>query len=511
MEYYEVKDFENFTQLIENSETEFNTGDAFIQKKNGEEVRLDYYGFKDSVMAAGAFLRSKGFEKTNVAVCANNCIEWCVSYMASAIYTNAVVPIDKELPGEEITNILNRSGAKALFCSDKVYKKICGDVSDDILIILFDGESDASSAVDFSSVIETQIESDTMPQKDKDALSVILFTSGTTGKSKAVALSQYNICSDINSIMRIVKINRGERIMSLLPLNHTYECTITFLCCLSKGVTICFCSSITRLYREINEYKPHELIVVPLILEAFYKKLKPYFKLPILPKKKILDAMGGNLKLLVCGAAPVNSEMLESFGKLGITAIQGYGLTECSPIAVCNSDSAPVYDSIGKPIPFAEVKLVDCDENGIGEFCIKGPMVMLGYIDDSGKINDMRDTDGYFHTGDLGTIDSDGFCRITGRLKNVIIAANGKNVFPEELEMQLTENKKIDEALVYEGKDSFGETAVCAKIVTDADRDTIAKIIKKINDKNVSYKAIKNFEICEDLPKNAAHKIIRHN
>ncbi len=509
MDFYEVKDFENFTQLLENSETQFNTGDAFIQKKNGETVKTDYYGFKDSVMAVGTFLRSKGFENANTAVCAGNCTEWCEAYMACAIYTNAVVPIDKELPGDEIINILARSNAKALFCSGKVYDKIKDIIPGDILLILFDGEDIEAPAVDFTSAAETPVESDTMPQKDKDALSVILFTSGTTGKSKAVALSQYNICSDINSIMRIVKINRGERIMSLLPLHHTYECTITFLCCLSKGVTICFCSSITRLYREINEYKPHELIVVPLILEAFYKKLKPFLKLPILPKKKIIDSLGGNLKLLVCGAAPVNSEMLEAFAKLGIAAIQGYGLTECSPIAICNNDISPVYDSIGKPIPFADVKLEDCDENGVGEFCVRGPMVMLGYIDDSGKINAMRDSEGYFHTGDLGTIDDDGFCRITGRLKNVIIAANGKNVFPEELEMQLTENKKIDEALVYEGKDAFGETAVCAKIVSDADSDTIAKIIKKINEKNVSYKAIKSFEICDELPKNASHKIIR--
>lgn len=509
MDYYEVSDFENFTQLLEHCEKEYKNDDAFIQKKNGETVRLSYTDFKKAVISAGTFLRERSLEYECVAVCANNCFEWCAAYMASAVYAKAVVPIDKELPADDIINILEKSDSAALFCSSKVYNKIKGSVSADILIIVIDGDGQDESVVDFNRILEEKPETDVIPQKDRDDLSVILFTSGTTGKSKAVALSQYNICSDINSIMRIVKISRGERIMSVLPLHHTYECTITFLCCLSKGVTVCFCSGITRLYREIKEYSPHELIVVPLILEAFYKKLKPYFKLPIIPKKQILDALGGNLKLLVCGAAPVNGDILASFGKLGIAAIQGYGLTECSPIAICNNDVSPVYDSIGKPIPFADVKLINCDENGIGELCVKGPMVMLGYMNDSGEIISSRDEDGYFHTGDLGTVDNGGFYRITGRLKNVIIAANGKNVFPEELEMQLTQNKKITEAMVYEGKDAFGETAVCAKIVTDADRDTIAKIIKKLNDKNVSYKAIKSFEICDELPKNASHKIIR--
>lgn len=510
MNYYDVKDFENFSQIVEYCAQTYQNEPAFIQKKNGETIHLTYSEFKNHINSAGKFLISRNLAEKNTAVCGENSINWCTTYMACAVYTNAVVPIDKELPGNEIMNILRRAKVRLLFCSTKVYSKIKDELTDDLQVILLDDKESYPDCFDFNKVISIATDETELPQKDKDALSVILFTSGTTGKSKAVALSQYNICSDINSIMRIVKISRGERIMSILPLHHTYECTITFMCCLSKGVTICFTSGLTKLYREIKEYAPHELIVVPLILEAFYKKLKPLFRLPILPKKQILDAMGGNLKLLVCGAAPVNSEILSSFGKLGIAAIQGYGLTECSPIAICNNDISPVYDSIGKPIPFADVKLVDCDENGIGEFCVRGPMVMLGYMNDDGTIIKSTDDEEYFHTGDLGTIDDNGYCRITGRLKNVIIAANGKNVFPEELEMQLTENKKIDEALVYEGKNDFGETAVCAKIVTEADRDTIAKIIKKINEKNVSYKAIKSFEICRELPKNASHKIIRH-
>ena len=510
MNYYDVKDFENFSQIVDYCAQTYQNEPAFIQKKNGETIQLTYSEFKNNIKSAGKFLISRNLAEKNTSVCGENSINWCTAYMACAVYTNAVVPIDKELPGNEIMNIIRRANVRLLFCSTKVYSKIKDELTEDLQVILLDDKESYPDCFDFNKVISIETDETELPQKNKDSLSVILFTSGTTGKSKAVALSQYNICSDINSIMRIVKISRGERIMSILPLHHTYECTITFMCCLSKGVTICFASGLTKLYREIKEYAPHELIVVPLILEAFYKKLKPLFRLPILPKKQILDAMGGNLKLLVCGAAPVSSEILSSFGKLGIAAIQGYGLTECSPIAICNNDIMPVYDSIGKPIPFADVKLVDCDENGIGEFCVRGPMVMLGYMNDDGTIINSTDDEGYFHTGDLGTIDDNGYCRITGRLKNVIIAANGKNVFPEELEMQLTENKKIDEALVYEGKNDFGETAVCAKIVTEADRDTIAKIIKKINEKNVSYKAIKSFEICRELPKNASHKIIRH-
>lgn len=505
MSLYEVRQFNNFPELINSSVDCFGDSVAFSQKKGDAVLDFTYNEFRSAVMSFGSALIEMGFSKNRIAICADNCVEWCVAYMAGAVYCETVVPIDKELTGENIASTIEKSGARLLVTDKKTFSKLPESI--DITIIGIDFEEDdvkpLSSFLNRESILP-------MPQKDTGAPSVMLFTSGTTGQSKAVVLSQENICFDISAVMKIVKINHGERVLSLLPLHHTYECSISFLCCFYAGVTVCFGGGIKDIYKDFKLFAPHALVLVPLILKKFASKLK---KLPPLPdrmlKKKVLDFFGGNLRLVVCGAAPVESDVLKEVSRFIPTIIHGYGLTECSPIALCNPDFDFSLDSVGKPLPGTEAKIINPDENGTGEICVKGDMIMTGYFDGE-KVNDVRDDDGWFHTGDLGYCDKKGNYHITGRLKNVIVTPNGKNIYPEELELQLGEFKEITECMVYEGVDSRGSAAVWAKVVTSADSDKVQKIIKKVNNTNASYKAIKGFEICDELPKNTSYKIIRN-
>lgn len=505
MSLYEVRQFNNFPELINSSADCFGDSVAFCQKKGDAVLDFTCNEFKSAVMSFGSALVEAGFAQGRIAVCAENSVEWCIAYMAGAVYCQTVVPVDKELTGENIASTIEKSGAKVLVTDKKTYSKLPENTAVTVIGIDFESErvKPLSSFLSKSRVLP-------MPVKPAGTPSVMLFTSGTTGKSKAVMLSQENICFDISSVMKIVKINHGERVLSLLPLHHTYECSISFLCCLYAGVTVCFGGGIKDIYKDFKLFAPHALVLVPLILKKFSAKFK---KLPPLPdrmlKKRVLDFFGGNLRLVVCGAAPIESDVLKEVSRFIPTIIQGYGLTECSPIALCNPDFDFSLDSVGKPLPGTEAKIINPDEDGTGEICVKGDMVMAGYFDGI-KINDVRDADGWFHTGDLGYRDENGNYHITGRLKNVIVTPNGKNIYPEELELQLGEFKEIAECMVYEGVDSRGSAAVRAKIVTTADSDKVQKIIKKVNAANASYKAIKGFEICDELEKNTSYKIIRN-
>lgn len=505
MSLYKVRQFNNFPELINSSVDCFGDSVAFCQKKGDAVVDFTYKEFKSAVMSFGSYLAETGFSKSKIAVCADNSVEWCIAYMAGAIYCETVVPVDKELTGENIASTIKKSGAKVLVTDQKTYSKLLENT--DITIIGIDFENE--NVQPLSSLLSKK-DLLPMPVKETGTPSVMLFTSGTTGASKAVALTQENICFDISAVMKIVKINHGEKVLSLLPLHHTYECSISFLCCFYAGVTVCFGGGIKDIYKDFKLFAPHALVLVPLILKKFASKFK---KLPPLPdrllKKRVLDFFGGNLRLVVCGAAPIESDVLKEVSRFIPTIIQGYGLTECSPIALCNPDFDFTLDSVGKPLPGTEAKIINPDEGGTGEICVKGDMVMAGYFDGE-KVNDVRDEDGWFHTGDLGYCDEKGNYHITGRLKNVIVTPNGKNIYPEELELQLGEFKEITECMVFEGVDSRGSAAVWAKIVTTADSDKVQKIIKKVNAANASYKAIKGFEICDELPKNTSFKIIRN-
>lgn len=560
---YEVREFYTFRQLLTQSMAIYGKSPAFkVKNAVGQILDVSYNQYHDDVFSLGTALLSLGLKDCRIAVAGASSYKWCMSYMAVVCGAGVVVPTDKELPFADIKSILDVSESKAIIFDKKFGKKILDhrdELPSDLIYICMDLPEDDGNILSFDVLVKkgAQLiaegnEEYINLEPDGNKLSVLLFTSGTTGMSKAVMLSARNICSDIMSIMGVVKINKGERIMSVLPIHHTYECTVTFLCCIYGGVTICFCEGVRYITKNLEEYKPDILIVVPLIIEKFYSRIQKALekekgakaKIGVASKiykaakkfgvdtsdlffKKIKDAFGGNIRLIISGAAGIDPKILEDMNKYGIRTFQGYGLTECSPIVICNSDKEGKHASIGRPIPGVEAKLINCDENGIGELCVKGPMVMLGYYKNEEATKAVFDYDGWFHTGDLARVDSDGYYYISGRSKNVIVTRNGKNIYPEELEALLMKEKVVKECMVVGSDGDKEDTVVKARIFPDVSmisaetgnvnvtpeeiQKAVKKAVRNVNEQVVAYKAIKDIEIMEkEFAKTTTAKIKRN-
>lgn len=560
---YEVREFHNFRELLNQSEALYGNSPAFkVKNQIGQILDISYTHFKGDVEALGTALLDLGLGGTRIAVAGANSYKWCLSYMAVGCGVGVVVPTDKELPFDDIKSILEVSEAKAIIFDKKFGDKLLENrdrLPKGLILISMEQRKDENGILSFDSLLNNGyrlIGKGYTEYLDRDVegnkMTVLLFTSGTTGMSKAVMLSADNICSDVRSIMGFVKINKGERILSILPIHHTYECTVTFLCCVYGGVTICFCDGLRYITKNLEEYKPHILIVVPLVLEKFYKRIMKAIekerggiakvalgsvitraagaaKLDVssLFFGKIKKAFGGSIRLIISGAAGIDPEIIKNMNRFGIRTFQGYGLTECAPIVICNSDKDNKYDSIGKPIPGVEAKIFNPDENGIGEICVKGPMVMLGYYKDPEATRAAFDSDGWYHTGDLGRVDREGHYYICGRCKSVIVTTNGKNVYPEELESMLLKEDAVKECIVTGREDERGNTIVFARIFPDkkaigamygnrniSDKEiskAVSDVVKKINSQVVSYKSIKRFEIVsKEFEKTTTSKIKRN-
>lgn len=560
---YEVREFHNFRKLLEQSEALYGNSPAFkVKNQIGQILDISYTRFKADVEALGTALLDLGLDGCKVAVAGANSYKWCTSYLAVGSGVGVVVPTDKELPFDDILSILTVSESKAIIFDERFGEKLLEHrdrLPKGLILISMDSSKDEDGILSYDLLLNNGyrlIGTGDSAYFDKDVegnkLTVLLFTSGTTGMSKAVMLSADNICSDVRSIMGFVKINKGERILSLLPIHHTYECSVTFLCCIYGGVTICFCDGLRYITKNLEEYSPNILIVVPLILERFYKriikaiekekggaakialgsaiaKVAGAVKLDVsdLFFGKIKKAFGGSIRLIISGAAGIDSDVIKNMNRFGIRTFQGYGLTECSPIIICNSDKDNKYDSIGKPIPYVEAKIDNPDENGVGEICVKGPMVMLGYYKDPEATRATFDPDGWFHTGDLGSVDKDGHYYIRGRCKSVIVTHNGKNVYPEELESLLLREAAVKECIVTGAEDERGNTIVFARIFPDLTAigaahgnraitekeisKAVSDAVKAINSQVVSYKAIRRFEIVDkEFEKTTTSKIKRN-
>ncbi len=560
---YEVREFHNFRELLNQSEALYGNSPAFkIKNQIGQILDISYTRFKGDVEALGTALLNLGLDGAKIAVAGMNSYKWCMSYLAIGCGVGVVVPTDKELPIDDILNVLTVSESKAIIFDKKFGEKLLEHrdrLPKGLILISMEQQKDKDGILSFDLLLNSGyhlIGKGYSDYLDRDVegykMTVLLFTSGTTGMSKAVMLSADNICSDVRAIMGFVNINKGERILSILPIHHTYECTVTFLCCIYGGVTICFCDGLRYITKNLEEYKPNILIVVPLVLEKFYKRIMKAIEkerggvakvalgsaitkvagaarldVSNLFFGKIKKAFGGSIRLIISGAAGIEPEIIRNMNRFGIQTFQGYGLTECSPIVICNSDKDNKYDSIGKPIPYVEAKIVNPDENGIGEICVKGPMVMLGYYKDPEATKAAFDYNGWYHTGDLGRTDKDGHYYICGRCKNVIVTTNGKNVYPEELESMLLKENAVKECIVTGGEDERGNTIVFARIFPDlkaigetygnrniTDKEiskAVSDAVKSVNSQVVSYKAVKRFEIVNrEFEKTTTSKIKRN-
>ena len=560
---YEKREITDFKDLINQSVSIYGNKDAFwIKNAMGEYEGITYKEFYRDIEALGTELINMGLKHEKIAVIGENRYEWGLTYLAVTCGTGTIVPLDKELPANELKYLLETANVKAIVFSDKLTDKVVEAVQGITSIKYFinmDLEEDVQGCLSFRKVLKKGANLIRIGDKkfanskvNPDEVTVLLFTSGTTGLAKGVMLTQRNICSDIVATTQVVDVREDDITLSILPMHHTYECTVNFLLMLYSGVRISFCEGLRYIVPNLKEVKPTVMVAVPLIYEKMYKNIidtaKNSGKLGVLQagvkvsniadkfnvnlRKKffgeILNNFGGRLRLAIAGGAASKPEVLKGLQDIGFFVIQGYGLTEASPIAFVNHVDDFKNNSIGKPLPGVEAKIVNPDKNGIGEIWIKGPMVMQGYYENEEATKDTFSEDGWLKTGDLGYKDNEDFYYITGRKKNVIVTKNGKNIFPEEVESYLNKSHLIRESLVF-GKEVEGEIEpqICAIIVPDYDairkqtgkntidddevEKLIAQEVKKANKQMPTYKYVKKFEIQkQELSKTTTHKIKRY-
>ncbi len=557
--YHKCDQVTNLKEMLYRSADIYKNRIAFKLKDENKKIyTVTYEEFKNDVVALGTYLIEKGLENKKIAVIGKNSYKWAVSYFAATI-VGVVVPIDKELHSDDVINFMNVSETKCILGDIKILKQIEQNMqkleNKDTMFLAFDIKQNKEIIKTYKEALEKGknfvSEGNNKFEQiniNPDELKILLFTSGTTGNAKGVCLSQRNICSNILSIYGIVKVKRSDLFFSILPLHHTYECTIGFLLPIYGGASICYCEGLRYISNNMLEFHPSVVLCVPLLLESIYKKIMknlnkslpekytknesnmieklPFF-LKAIVKNKVKNTLGGRIRVFIVVAAPVNPEIADTLEKLGLNSLQGYGLTECAPLVAGNTDFYKRNDSAGLPIPNVEYKIENPDSEGVGEIIVKGPNVMLGYYqmpEETEKI--MKD--GWFHTGDLGKIDEEGFLYITGRCKSVIVTKNGKNIYPEEIEYYLNDSPLISEALV-QGikKENDDETYVNAQIFPNIDAITeylkgvvptkeeikkvISDVVANVNSKIPNYKHIKNFVIREkEFEKTTTQKIKRY-
>ena len=556
---YETTKFNDFREMTENVANRYPDKVAFRYKLDPRDKETKAVTFRESeefIKALATELHSMKLENKTVAILGHASVEWFFSYTALMCVGAVTVPIDKDLPVSDIASILNTAKCEYVFFADKIADKI-KEVEKEVpsLSYLISMGEYVEGATSLSALVESGKRrlsvGDTSYydyEIDTEKLSSIVFTSGTTGKGKGVMLSLHNICSDMEQGMYNFRIT--ERTLFALPPHHTFGSTVNFVGHFAQGCEVYISSGIRYILDELKAFKPTHLILVPLFVETFYKRimataektgkldtLKKGIKISNAMRKvgidmrkklfgaSVLSNFGGELKMIICGGAALNQSVIDFFESIGVVILNGYGITECSPLISCNRNEYRKDGSVGMPIIGGRVKIDNPNEAGEGEICYKGPNVMLGYFGEEEATRAVIDSDGYFHTGDIGyvkVIDGDQWIYITGRSKNLIIFSNGKNVYPEEIETDIQGVYGVNEVVVYAGesKSDPSKEIIVAEIYPDFDALKLHSIdnaekyfeeeIKKINAKNVSYKSVGKVKIRnEEFPKNTSRKITR--
>ncbi len=552
---YTEKPVSNFRDVISYCSKKYGSRTAFtIKNKNKKLNDISFIDFENNIKELGSALLDLGLENKKIAIIAPDRYEWCCSYFAISTANSIVVPLDYLLPKVEMTRLIIESKVDSIIFDKKYLNWIKelfeSNKSNLKTLICMDSTNENDNIFSFSSLLErgkkllaTNSSKYNLVKVDNSALSVLIYTSGTTSNPKAVMLSQNNICSNLSAMTTLIDAKPNDSILVFLPLHHTLACLASFLFCYYQGFRICFADSIKDIAKNLVEYKISGLVCVPAVLDIMYKKIikeikksGKYIPFKILCKisnfllffhidlrrkffKEILDSLGGNMRTIIYGSASSDKKIIHFFNTIGIIMIQGYGLTETSPVISCENDKYHKENgSSGFPLYNINVKIDNPDETGIGEILVKGPNVMLGYYNNpEATKNSFKD--GWFCTGDLGKFNKDGSLFITGRKKDLIVLSNGKKVFPEELEALLNKSDLIEESMVYEQEDK-----VCAKIVYSEDNPllknltepelykNIDSVIKSINKNLPLYKYIKKFIITkEPLIKTTTNKIKRHD
>lgn len=565
---YKTTFIDDMRSLVEEAAQNFPDSTAISYKENywDKEVRkVSFSQWRTDVRNLGTALISQGLREEKIAIVGENSYGWCCSFFAVMAIGSVTVPVDKELPVEDIDGIISTTECKAVIYGKSSESKIKemlqqGKLKTVGMLISVAPES----AIEPECLADKTLTSLASLQErgaklydggdnsyydykiEVNKLASIVFTSGTTGKGKGVMLSQANIGLDMTLGMYNFDITR--KTLHVLPPHHTFGSTVNYVGHLSQGCEVYISSGIKHVSDEIREQQPTHLILVPAFLEVMNRKiwatarkggkeklLKIMMKVSDCLRKmgidirrklfsSVLSAFGGKLELIICGGAKLDEEIISTFDSLGITILNGYGITECSPLISANRNEYRKKGSVGTPILACRVKIDDPDENGEGEICVKGPNVMLGYYNNPEATAEVFDKDGFFHTGDYGKLDEEGWIYITGRKKNLIILSNGKNVYPEEIEADLQKIEGVSEVVVYAGESRVqkDKISIVAEIFPDIDllkdkgitdpQEYFEDQVRILNAKMPSYKAVKRVKLRDsEFQKNTSRKITRFN
>jgi len=527
------RNFKDIRELVRVSSERFPENLAFRVKKNKEYDDISYKRLWAEVRAFGKYLLANNMENKRIGVIGKNSYPWMLVYLSVLSVGGVIVPLDKGLMQFELLDQIKRADINVLFYAEEFSDMLAG--KEDIIGVSTDSE-EFTNIIKIGMSLTNDAEYDAI-EIDNEKMSILLFTSGTTSKSKAVMLSHKNICANVYGMSLWETLYETDVNMAILPFHHTFG-MVQVVLFLAYGMCNVFCEGL-RFQKCMNEYRVTVLVGVPRIIEEVQaailrtlekrgktKTVNTVMKLTSALSKvgidirrkvfgEIIAGLGGGLRLIIVGAAAAKPDVVDWFNKIGILTIQGYGLTETSPVLAAENDTHRRRGSVGKALPNVELHIDNPDERGIGEICAKGDNVMIGYYEDK-EATDAVLKDEVFHTGDMGRIDGNGYVFITGRKKNVIVLRNGKNVFPEEIEALLDECDAIRECIVI-NNEKDGKDEIYAKIVYNTDfpeDEAKAKIeahIENVNSRLIMYKQIRAFDITDqEMEKTTTLKIKRH-
>ena len=539
--FYRVTKFKTIRELLEIADKEAGKKIAFQYKIKDEVKSVTYHEFVNQTELLGASLTEAGFGSSTVACISENRYEWIVTYLTVLQSAGVFVPIDKEMPPADIFQIIKESECSVVFYSKK-YEVMLMENVDKLpgvkAFIGFDREEETDNFLSFEKRMEHGKSLDKQNYKmlasAPDALKLLVYTSGTTGSSKGVMLSEQNLVSSVYYGMQVSTVY--DKCLSVLPYHHTYEAVSGILVSLHKHATICINDSLKAVLKNLQLYKPSYLYLVPAFAESFYMNImriiknegkETEFNQLILWSNRlrktgidlrktlfqsIHKSFGGRLRKIVCGGAPIRPEIGKFFDDIGISLINGYGITECSPLVCANNDFFSDYHTVGIQLPCAELKIDNPNEEGIGEICVKGAIVMLGYYKKPEETAEVL-KDGWFYTGDYGYLNSYQQLLITGRKKNMIVLNTGKNVYPEEIEGYIQGLDYVEEVVVKGVKNEHGEeVSLLAEVFLSVPK-TEKEVLMDIHEacsQLPSYKRVSTVVIrTEEFPKTTSKKIKR--
>lgn len=560
--FYQFRYISDLKDMLDTSAQLFSKDTAYMVKDTpgGEYRDITYAELKHDVDALGTGLVNLGLKGQKIGVIGENSYKWVITYMATVNGTGVIVPLDRELPVEELKHLVQRAGITAIVYSKKLTDKVneALDGIDSIRYRISMAEPEHTDGV--LSMDQLMTEGEELMRRgnrefvdakiDREAMCTLIFTSGTTGLAKGVMLSHKNISANVYNMSKYVKIRKPGRGLSVLPMHHTFEMTCHVCTAMYQGVTIVICEGLRYIQKNMQEAHATVMLGVPLVFESMHRKvlkqveksgrlgafkkliatskaMKLYNKPKVVKKmfRQLHSSIGGEISLFIAGGAAIEPDVIRDYEAMGIPMIQGYGMTENAPIIAVNRDYYSKADSVGQPMPGTDVKIVDPDEDGIGEIICRGPSVMIGYYDNPEETAKVL-RDGWLYTGDYGRMDEDGFLYICGRKKNVIVTKNGKNIFPEEIEYYLMKSPYIEEVLVSGIVDKkSGDTIVIAEIFPsyqvitdeigqvseDGLRDFIKAAVEEANDQMPLYKRVKRFTLRkDDFEKTTTRKIKRN-